>query len=277
MEDNYNYYTSTHHSTPLRTYYVALNRLGGPRKTHLPANKSLGKLSTYVKSFTLTVPEHRSEAIIARLFGSNHVKHGMKHLCDSGKELMPLTTANLLIPKNCTNIISIVKMKTKSGQHSHRNQHQNQSGNGAPPAALTDRHHKRQHSGRQQNCTHESCSSKKKGTRHDNGNSDKGNANGASESQEATKNKQKPKKNQKKNQKNIRNRNGINNVSDGVSSTSSTTTTTTATVVQTTSTKSQISINSITAASSDDDVRQVLDDLSGQSAIADDDDYNYDS
>lgn len=273
MEDNYNYYTSTHHSTPLRTYYVALNRLGGPRKTHLPANKSLGKLSTYVKSFTLTVPEHRSEAIIARLFGSNHVKHGMKHLCDSGKELMPLTTANLLIPKNCTNIVSIVKMKTKSGQHSHKNQQHNQSGNGAPPAALTERHHKRHHSGKQQNCTHEACTSKKKTTRNDSGNNDKSNVTGALDLQEATKNKQKQKKNQKKNQKNNRNRNGIKNVSDGVSST----TTETTMAVRTTSAKSQTDLNSIMAASSDDDVRQILDDPSGQSAFGDDDDYNYDS
>lgn len=268
MEDNYNYYTSTFHSTPLRTYYVALNRLGGPRKTHLPANKPLGKLSTYVKSFTLTVPEHRSEAIIARLFGTNHVKHGMKHLCDSGKELMPLTTSNLIIPKNCTHIISIVKMKPKSGQQKTQN--------GMPPAALTDRQHKRHHNGKHPNCTHESCSNKKKAARSDGDNSDKSNnAGGATDSQEATKNKQKQKKNQKKNQNNNKNtrnnKNGIKNVSDG------TTSTTTTTTVRTTSTKNQVDLNSIMAATSDDDTRQILDDVSGQSAFADDDDYNYDS
>lgn len=99
LEDNYNYYTSTYHSSTLRTYYVALNRVGVPRKTHLPANKPLGKLSTYVKSFTLIVPELRSEAVIGQRFGINHVKHGIKHLCESGKELMELSAKQLIYPE----------------------------------------------------------------------------------------------------------------------------------------------------------------------------------
>lgn len=99
LENNYNYYTSTHHSTALRTYYMALNRLGVPRKTHLPSNKPLGKLSTYVRAFTLTVPEQRSDAVIGKRFGFNHVKHGIKHLCESGKQLMELTTKQLVYPE----------------------------------------------------------------------------------------------------------------------------------------------------------------------------------
>lgn len=78
---------------------MALNRLGVPRKTHLPSNKPLGKLSTYVKAFTLTVPEHRSELVIGKRFGFNHVTHGIKHLCESGKQLMELTQKQLIYPE----------------------------------------------------------------------------------------------------------------------------------------------------------------------------------
>lgn len=99
LEHNYNYYTSTHHSTPLRTYYIALNRLGSPRKTHLPSNKPLGKLSTYAKAFTLMVEEHQSEMVIGKRFGFNHVKHGLKYLCESGKELIELSAKQLIYPQ----------------------------------------------------------------------------------------------------------------------------------------------------------------------------------
>lgn len=97
--DNYNYYTSTHHSTSSKTFYLALNRLGGPRKTHIPSNKPLGKLSSYVRSMTLIVPEPRANAVLARLFGPNHVKHALKHLCASNKALHELTAKVLLVPQ----------------------------------------------------------------------------------------------------------------------------------------------------------------------------------
>lgn len=97
--DNYNYYTSTYHSTTMKTFYLALNRLGAPRKTHIPSNKPLGKLSSYVRSITLTVPEARADGLLARSFGANHVKHGLKHLCTSNKALHELTAKTLLIPK----------------------------------------------------------------------------------------------------------------------------------------------------------------------------------
>lgn len=275
MSDNYNYYTSTHHSTPLRTYYIALNRLGGPRKTHLPANKPLGKLSIYVKSFTLTVPEQRSDAIIARLFGINHVKHGMKHLCDSGKELMPLTAPHLIIPKNCTTIVSIAskaKSKAKHHQHPQHHHHHHNQGNGSAPAALTQQHPKRQ-GAKQNNCTHGNCAQHKKKVlknESDRNDNDKANASTAFDSQEANKFKQKQKKNQKKNNNNNRNKN---------SGRAETTTTTTPTTVRTTTNKTPIYLNSIMARGGqvdDDNVRQILDD--GPSAFADDDDdYDYQS
>lgn len=78
---------------------MALNRLGAPRKTHIPSNKPLGKLSTYVRAFTLIVPEIRSETVIGKRFGYNHVKHAIKHLCESNKELIELTTKQLVYPQ----------------------------------------------------------------------------------------------------------------------------------------------------------------------------------
>lgn len=165
MEDNYNYYTSTHHSTALRTFYVALNRLGGPRVTYLPANKSLGKLSTYVKSFTLIVPEYRSDALVARLFGANHVKHGIKHLCDSGKALIELNVPKMHRPECQMNQKAIVpSKKVTNHSNNNRNQNHNKRVPSIAPAALIDR--KQQINGRynsNSNCTSvDECPKKKK-------------------------------------------------------------------------------------------------------------------
>lgn len=169
MEDNYNYYTSTHRSTAMRTFYVALNRLGGPRVTYLPANKPLGKLATYVKSFTLIVPEHRSEALIGRLFGSNHVKHGIKHLCESGKELRPLNADAMVRPvcQVMTNQKSSVASKKSTNNHSHSNNNRNHSHNkrvpSTGPAALIDRLSQNAGRSNANNCTSaDECPKKKK-------------------------------------------------------------------------------------------------------------------
>lgn len=141
MQDNYNYYTSTYHSTSLKTFYVALNRLGGPRKTHVPANKPLGKLSTYVRSFTLTVPEAKTEAVIAKLFGANRIKHGMKQLCDAGHTLTALTANKLWRPTGCNApTIAPKKVAVKNVRR---------------PAALTERVLKRK-------CGQDNCPKKKK-------------------------------------------------------------------------------------------------------------------
>lgn len=101
MQENYNIYSSTYHSNAQKTFYLALNKLGQPRKTHLPAGKDLGKLATYAKSLTFTIPEKRSEALIARIFGMNHVKHGLKQLCDSGKTLAEIELKNTIQAGNC--------------------------------------------------------------------------------------------------------------------------------------------------------------------------------
>lgn len=101
MQGNYNIYSSSFHSNAQKTFYLALNKMGEPRKTHLPANKELGKLATYAKSITLTVPENRTEQLIGRIFGTNHVKHGLKQLCDSGKSLIELTAKKLKPKLKC--------------------------------------------------------------------------------------------------------------------------------------------------------------------------------
>ncbi|XP_055313955.1 ras guanine nucleotide exchange factor Q [Sitodiplosis mosellana] len=177
LEDNYNYYTSTHHSSAWRTYYMALNRLGVPRKTHLPSNKPLGKLSTYVKAFTLTVPEHRSEAVIGKRFGFNHVTHGIKHLCESGKQLMELTQKQLVYPEcqsgssNGSINSSLSKKQQQQPQPNHhhiRHAMTHQHHRRPAPASLTDRGSNRKNAGsgttvtKAVACNTEQCLKKKK-------------------------------------------------------------------------------------------------------------------
>lgn len=117
---------------------MALNRHGGPRITYLPANKSLGKLSTYVKSVILFVDDSRTEVVISRLFGANHVKHGIKHLCDSGKELNPLNPSKMIHP-DCS-----VSQKITAKKQMNTNW-KGSNGKRLPPAALTNRpHHQNQ-------------------------------------------------------------------------------------------------------------------------------------
>lgn len=110
MLENYNIYASTYHSNSQKIFYLALNKLGQPRKTHLPANKELGKMATYAKSFTFTVPDKRSEDLISRLFGANHIKHGLKQLCDSGKSLVELVSKKMKHRPKCGG----KKMKNKT-------------------------------------------------------------------------------------------------------------------------------------------------------------------
>lgn len=127
---------------------MALNRLGAPRKTHLPSNKSLGKLSTYAKAFTFIVPEHRSENVIGKRFGFNHVKHGIKHLCESGKELMILSEKQLFVPEcivgsannDNVNIANSSSLSKKQPHHMrHVNTNNNPNNHRSAPAPLIDR------------------------------------------------------------------------------------------------------------------------------------------
>ncbi|XP_037036953.1 uncharacterized protein LOC119074783 isoform X2 [Bradysia coprophila] len=137
MLENYNIYASTYHSNSQKTFYLALNKLGQIRKTHLPANKELGKLATYAKSFTFTVPDKRTEDLITRLFGANHVKHGLKQLCDSGKSLVELVSK---------------KMK-------HRPKCGGKKGKGKLPHGVVEKQPKANDATK---CTEESCQRKKK-------------------------------------------------------------------------------------------------------------------
>lgn len=117
---------------------MALNRLGVPRKTHLPSNKPLGKLSTYVKAFTLSVPEPRCDAVIGKRFGFNHVKHGIKHLCESGKQLMELTTKQLVYPECNSGSNSSINSSLSKKQPNHHIRHTNTNHRRLAPASLTD-------------------------------------------------------------------------------------------------------------------------------------------
>ncbi|KAH8369327.1 hypothetical protein KR009_008389 [Drosophila setifemur] len=99
---NYNTYSSTYNSNARRVYYLALNRHGEPRRTQIPASRSMGKLSTYTNAITETVPQERVEQLIAKNFGANRVKHGVRQLCDTGKPLIELIdVANFKAPPTC--------------------------------------------------------------------------------------------------------------------------------------------------------------------------------
>ncbi|XP_053690829.1 uncharacterized protein LOC128739370 [Sabethes cyaneus] len=97
-QHHYNTYSSTQHSNARRTLYLALNKTGQPRKIQIPVNRTLGKLATYTKALTQTVAHDRVERLISRLFGANHVRHGLKQLCESGRALQDLT-AKVMRPR----------------------------------------------------------------------------------------------------------------------------------------------------------------------------------
>ncbi|XP_060537245.1 protein let-756 [Cylas formicarius] len=54
-ETNYNKYSSSKYSNERRTFYLALNRRGQPRKVVIKARQQLGKLSSYARVLTRTV------------------------------------------------------------------------------------------------------------------------------------------------------------------------------------------------------------------------------
>ncbi|XP_061390621.1 putative uncharacterized protein DDB_G0282133 [Musca vetustissima] len=89
-QHNYNTYSSTYNSNSRRKYYLALNRHGEPRKLQIPPTRSLGKLATYTNAITESVPQERVEQLIAKNFGANRIKHGIRQLCDTGKPLIEL-------------------------------------------------------------------------------------------------------------------------------------------------------------------------------------------
>lgn len=106
-EHHYNSYSSSFHSNTRRTMYLALNRHGVIRKIQIPKLRSLGKLATYTKALTQTVVQDRVNALIAKLFGPNHIRHGLKQLCESGLALKELTAANMKRKPKCNSASSI--------------------------------------------------------------------------------------------------------------------------------------------------------------------------
>lgn len=97
----FNHYSSVYHSSKFRVQYLALNRHGQPRKVHVPASRTLGKLSTYTKTMPQSVTNETYEIILSKRFGSNHVKHGLKQLCDGRKTLIELTDKILKTRPKC--------------------------------------------------------------------------------------------------------------------------------------------------------------------------------
>ncbi|XP_050068743.1 uncharacterized protein LOC126557121 [Anopheles maculipalpis] len=94
-QHHYNTYSSTQHSNARRTLYLALNKTGQPRKIQIPVNRTLGKLATYTKALTQTVAHDRVEQLISRLFGADHVRHGLNQLCETGQPLVELTAKEM--------------------------------------------------------------------------------------------------------------------------------------------------------------------------------------
>lgn len=112
-QHHYNTYSSTYHSNAKRKLYLGLNRHGQPRKIQLPATRQLGKLATYTKSLTQTVAHERVEQLIGRLYGANHVRHGLKQLCDTGRILKDIASGLRGNPKCNNNLAKPNKKKKK--------------------------------------------------------------------------------------------------------------------------------------------------------------------
>lgn len=93
--------------------YLGLNRHGQLRKIQIPATRPLGKLSTYTKSLTQTAAHERVEQLIARLYGANHVRHGLKQLCDTGKVLREIISNGVKGKPKCNNLAKPNKKKKK--------------------------------------------------------------------------------------------------------------------------------------------------------------------
>ncbi|XP_033165093.1 ras guanine nucleotide exchange factor Y isoform X1 [Drosophila mauritiana] len=132
---NYNTYSSTYHSQARRVFYLALNGSGQPRRTQIPASRSLGKLSTYTNAITETVPQERVEQLIAKNFGANRVKHGVRQLCDTGKPLIELIdVARFKGPPHCS---SNTSGSSSSSSSSSSKSSSNSSSSYVPVSAIS--------------------------------------------------------------------------------------------------------------------------------------------
>ncbi|XP_073845727.1 fibroblast growth factor branchless [Musca autumnalis] len=119
-QHNYNTYSSTYNSNSRRKYYLALNRHGEPRKLQIPPTRSLGKLATYTNAITESVPQERVEQLIAKNFGANRIKHGIRQLCDTGKPLIELIDSkNFKAHPKCNPNSSSSGSNSNSNSNSH--------------------------------------------------------------------------------------------------------------------------------------------------------------
>ncbi|KAI4456544.1 fibroblast growth factor [Holotrichia oblita] len=71
--NDYNTYTSTKYSNDKRTFYLALNRTGQPKRVMLKARQQLGRMSSFTRVLTLPVMSEGSE-------GTHPVRHHA-HMC----------------------------------------------------------------------------------------------------------------------------------------------------------------------------------------------------
>uniref|UniRef100_A0A1I8M510 Fibroblast growth factor n=1 Tax=Musca domestica TaxID=7370 RepID=A0A1I8M510_MUSDO len=129
-QHNYNTYSSTYNSNSRRKYYLALNRHGEPRKLQIPPTRSLGKLATYTNAITEAVPQERVEQLIAKNFGANRIKHGIRQLCDTGKPLIELIDSkNFKAHPKCNPNSSSSSSSSNSNSNSNNNSHNTASSN----------------------------------------------------------------------------------------------------------------------------------------------------
>jgi hypothetical protein len=82
-QHHYNIYFSTFHSDEHQKVYLALDRFGEPRKTILPYDRPLGKLASYVKALTVSVPHSKYEELISSIYGSQHIRHNIRRICSN--------------------------------------------------------------------------------------------------------------------------------------------------------------------------------------------------
>lgn len=124
-QHHYNTYSSTLHSNEKRTFYLGLNRHGQPRKIQIPTSRQLGKLSTYTKSLTQTVAQERVDALITRLYGANHLRHGLKQLCDTGKVLQDIKLKGVKSKTKCNGSAKVNSSNNKKKKGNNVNSNKN--------------------------------------------------------------------------------------------------------------------------------------------------------
>ncbi|GAB0096115.1 hypothetical protein DMENIID0001_115850 [Sergentomyia squamirostris] len=99
QENHYNVYSSSYHSNAKRMLYLGMTGQGHYRLINISTSRTLGQLSDYALALTHIVDPKSVDDLVARVFGANHVRHGLKQLCDSGKAFVPMDKSMGLRPK----------------------------------------------------------------------------------------------------------------------------------------------------------------------------------